>query len=296
MKPHRARSERVAGRVIDLRSLIRVRYRDLPSNQRKIADYLLHNIPEAPFLSVIDLEKRSGTSRATVVRFARSLGFSGFLELRSRLLEGLQSQMSGGEELRLPSARSDRGTLALVAEQDVRNIDQTVRNLDRRTFAEVGAMLVKASRVYSAGLGISSLLAGTLAYLLNQVAVRASSFVHGSATFVEQLVALSPHDVLVVFSFPPYSRETIDLARVASSRKIPVIAITDRLTSPVSFHAVKVLPVRSTNMLFTNSLSAISVVMNALATEIAVRNRDKALRALQQTEKLLRQSGHYTTD
>jgi len=64
----------------------------------------------------------------------------------------------------------------------------------------------------------------------------------------------------------------------------------------VSFHAVKVLPVRSTNMLFTNSLSAISVVMNALATEIAVRNRDKALRALQQTEKLLRQSGHYTTD
>lgn len=282
--------------MIDLRTLIRSRYRELPSKERKIADYLLHNIGEAPFLSVIDLEKRSGTSRATVVRFARSLGFSGFLELRSKLLEGLQSQVSGGEEFRLPSLLSDRGTLALVAEQDVRNIDQTVRNLDRQTFAEVGTMLVRASRVYTAGLGISSLMAGTLAYLLNQVALHASTFVHGSATFVEQLISLTSRDVLVVFSLPPYSRETIDLARVAAGRKIPVIAITDRVTSPVSFHAVKILPVRSTNMLFTNSFSAISVVMNALATEVAVRNREKALRFLQQTEKLLRETGHYTTD
>ena len=84
--------------------------------------------------------------------------------------------------------------------------------------------------------------------------------------------------MLIAFSFPPYSRETVEAVKAAASRKIRVVGITDRLTSPVSYSAVFVLPIRSTNMIFTNSISAISVVINALVTEIALKNRSQALR------------------
>jgi DNA-binding MurR/RpiR family transcriptional regulator len=58
---------------------------------------------------------------------------------------------------------------------------------------------------------------------------------------------------------------------------------------------VHALPIRSQNMLFTNSFSAISVVINALATEVAVRNRSKAVRMLKEIERQLHESGHYTS-
>lgn len=277
----------------DLPALIRRRYPDLPANQKRVADYLLHHLQEVAFLSILDLERRSGVSKATVVRFAQSLGFSGFAGLRDRILEGVQLQIRIPERFALNAAGDQADTLAAVARQDVENINQTINHLERATFGDVAARILGASRVYTAGLGISSLMAQILAYSLNQVAVRASALVHGYETFLEQAAFLTPEDLLIVFSFPPYSRETIDLVRVASGRKIPVVALTDRMTSPVSFHAAAVIPIRSRNMLFTNSFSAISVVMNAIATEVALRNRDRALSMTSENERLLRETGHY---
>jgi DNA-binding MurR/RpiR family transcriptional regulator len=293
-----ARRSGTNGKVayLDLKALIQARYPSLPGNQRKIADHLIHHIQEAPFLSVVDLERRTGTSRATVVRFARSLGFTGFLELRSRLLGSLQTQLTPGAAFPVPEDKGNGETLTLVAQQDVRNINLTIGQLERESFAEIAGMILKAGRVHTAGLGISSLMAQILAYSLNQVAVRALPFVHDYETFMEQLAFVTRHDLLIVFSFPPYSRETIDLARAAAARRIPVVALTDRVTSPVSFHATKVLAIRSQNMLFTNSFSAISVVINALVTEVALRNRVKALRLQRQIEKLLKDTGHFAPE
>ena len=66
----------------DLKALIREKYPGLPENQRKVADFLLQHLEEAPFLSVVEIEERSGASKATVVRLAQHLGYSGFLEMR----------------------------------------------------------------------------------------------------------------------------------------------------------------------------------------------------------------------
>jgi len=284
------------GEYLDLKALLQSRYPSLTGNQRKIADYLVHHLQEAPFLSVVDLERRTGTSRATVVRFARSLGFEGFLELRSRLLGSLQTQLTPAAAFPVPAGRGNADTLTLVAQQDVKNINLTIGQLERDSFKKVAGMILKAGRVHTAGLGISSLMAQILAYSLNQVAIRAVPFVHDYETFMEQLAFVTEHDLLIVFSFPPYSRETIDLARAAGARRIPVVALTDRVTSPVSFHATMALPIRSQNMLFTNSFSAISVVINALVTEVALRNRVKALRLQRQVERLLKETGHFATE
>jgi DNA-binding MurR/RpiR family transcriptional regulator len=278
---------------IDLPHLIQSAYPNLPENQRKVADVLLQRIREVPFMSVIDLEDLSGTSKATVVRLAQSLGFSGYFELRDRIREGAQSEISGAEVAPLLSRESDEETLTAVALQDVKNINQTIAQIDREVFARVAGMFLKAAHVYTFGLGISSLLARVLSYSLNQVAVRSTPFAHEHETFFEQIHQVTPSDVAVAFSFHPYSRETIDTAQALASKRVPVIAVTDRVTSPVSFVSKAVLPIASQNLLFTNSISAISVLINALTTEVARRSKDRATGNLRETEKLLQQAGHY---
>jgi DNA-binding MurR/RpiR family transcriptional regulator len=281
---------------IDLPSLVQSAYPNLPENQRKVADVLLQRIREVPFLSVIELENLSGTSKATVVRLAQSLGFSGYHELRERVREGAQSEISGAETFPLLSRESNEETLTAVALQDVKNINQTVSQIDRAVFVRVSGMLLKAAHVYTFGLGISSLLARVLSYSLNQVAVRSTPFAHEHETFFEQIHQVTPSDVAIAFSFHPYSRETIATAQALAAKGVPVVAVTDRVTSPVSFVSKAILPIASQNLLFTNSISAVSVLINALTTEVALRSKDRATGNLRATEELLQQAGHYFTE
>ncbi len=290
-----AREQRTTSERADLHSRIRRHYPALPENQRKVADFILANMREAPFLSIVELEGRSGASKATIVRLAQRLGYSGFLEMREHLLEGVQSQMKITEMFPLLSPHRHEETLTAVARQDVKNINQTIAHIDRKVFADVAQMILGAGHVFTLGLGISSLMSRILAYSLSQVAVRATAFVHDYETFIEQIYVLGRSDLLIAFSFPPYSKETIEVVRVAASRKVRIVAVTDKVTSPVSFYADRVLPVVSQNMLFTNSFSAISVIINALTTEVALRNKVKATRNLKESEKLLEDTGHYYT-
>lgn len=280
----------------ELTRSVRDRYPALPENQKKVGDFVLANAREVPFLSVTEIEHRAGTSKATVVRFAQSLGFTGFLELRRKLRAGLQSEMGISDVHPFPTGITVTETLDAVAQQDLKNIQQTVEQLDRKVFHAVADAVVQARHVYTIGLGISSLMAQVLAYSLNQVAVPATAFIHDYETFLDQVPFLRHDDVLIAFSFPPYSRETMDAVKAAASRKVSVVGITDRVTSPVSYHAASVLPIRSTNMIFTNSISAISVVINALVTEIALKNRSRALRLQKEIGRLHREAGHFTAD
>jgi DNA-binding MurR/RpiR family transcriptional regulator len=283
-------------RLPDLEALIKRKYPELPENQKKVADFFLANVREVPFLSVTEIEHRAGTSKATVVRLAQSLGFTGFLELRRKLRTGLQLEMGMSDVYPFPTGITLTETLDAVAQQDLKNIQQTVQQLDRKVFHAVADAVVHAGHVYTLGLGISSLMAQVLAYSLNQVAVSATAFVHEYETFLDQVPFLKQDDLLIAFSFPPYSRETVDAVKAAANRKVRVVGITDRVTSPVSYRASFVLPIRSTNMIFTNSISAISVVINALVTEVALKNRSRALRLQKEIGRLHREAGHFTAD
>jgi DNA-binding MurR/RpiR family transcriptional regulator len=282
--------------VPELTRSVRDRYPALPENQKKVADFFLGNMRALPFLSVTEIERRAGASKATVVRLAQSLGFTGFLELRRNLRAGMQVEMGLSDVYPFPKGIPLAETLDMVAQQDLKNIQQTVRHLDRKVFHAVADALGHAGHVDTVGLGICSLMAQVLAYSLNQVAVPATAYVHEYETFFDQVPFLKQGDLLIAFSPPPYSRETVEAVKAAASRKIGVVGITDRLTSPISYSAAFMLPIRSINMIFTNSISAISVVINALVTDIALKNRSRTLRLQKEIGRLHREAGLFTTD
>jgi DNA-binding MurR/RpiR family transcriptional regulator len=107
------------------------------------------------------------------------------------------------------------------------------------------------------------------------------------------LALAAPGDVVVAFSFPPYTRETVDAAAFVQQRNVPVIALTDAMTSPITFRSSEVIVVRTKNMLYTNSVAAIITVLNALVTDIALRNRAKVTVAMKHVAKAMDESGQY---
>jgi len=128
-------------------------------------------------------------------------------------------------------------------------------------------------------------MAHILAYQLNQVGKKAAAFRQGSTTFAEEILLADKGDVLVGISFPPYYQETVDAIRQAREKKIAVIAITNKSSAPAAMYADTALIVKSENVLFTNSFAAIAMLINAISTECAVRDKARARTTLHQANK-----------
>ena len=272
-------------RESDLRELIVRHAAELPPQQRAIADYLLEHLQTVPFLSVPELAQRTGVSEATIVRFAQRIGYSGFSELKMDLVELLQERL--GDSGRGVSRPPSEDVLQQVADLEIGNIRRSLETTDRAVFADIGEAVYRADHTYTFGMGISAHLAEIAAYTLVQIGVRASALSTRFSAPREQVVALRPSDVLIALSFPPYSRQTLELLREASGRGLATCAVCDRFTAPAAQLARWTLAVKSDNTMFTNAIAAITVLVNALAAEIATCHRQRALETFAQINRML---------
>jgi DNA-binding MurR/RpiR family transcriptional regulator len=269
----------------DFRSLVTRQAADLPRQQRSIAEYVLEHLTAVPFLSIPELARRVQVSEATVVRFAQRLGYPGFSELKMELVDILQEQLKLGDDGTPEQIADD--IFASVADLETSNIRRTVDALDRTLFAEVGEALFQASAVSTFGMGVSSHLAELAAYTLLQIGLRTQTLSTRFSSPLEQLVTSTPSDVVMVFSLPPYSRQGLDMLAAARELEIRTVAVTDRVTAPAARLATWTLPVKSDNMMFTNAVAAVTVLLNALATEIATRHREESIAALSRINRVL---------
>ncbi|HSL18031.1 MAG TPA: MurR/RpiR family transcriptional regulator [Methylomirabilota bacterium] len=270
----------------DVRDRILDHVGELPPQQRAIADYLLEHLDTVPFLSVPALARRVGVSEATVVRFGQRIGFTGFAELKTALVELLQERL-GVETDERDVEELDEDLLEAVASHEARNIRRTVDSIDREVFAAIAERVFAADQVYTFGMGISAHLAELAAYTLIQIGVAAHPLSTGYSSPREQLVALRGDDLLLVVSLPPYSRQSLEMVADAADAGAGTVAFCDRLTAPAARRADLALAVRSDNLTFTNAVAAMTVVINALATTIATRHRDEAIDAFTRIGRVL---------
>lgn len=275
----------------DIKEQIRKRYNALPKNHKKIADFIVENFDRIPFLNVQEMARSTGASVASVVRFAQRTGFEGYKELQEEIGASLQDRLRQPDVFAVPSSDTLRNdVLTTIAQQEVKNINNTLLINKRDVFDRAIRHMLKAGHVYTAGLGISYLLAEVLSYQLNQVGVSSSPLRQGSANFAEQVLYFQPSDLLIVLSFQPYSQETIDAARIAHEKGVKVIAITNKENAPATFHSVCSLLVKSENMLYTNSFAAISVLINAISTQCALQDKKRAESMLSELDVIMKQT------
>jgi DNA-binding MurR/RpiR family transcriptional regulator len=269
----------------EFRELVLEHTDTLPPQQRAIAEWLVDNLQLGPFLSVPELAHRTGASEATVVRFAQRIGYNGFAELKMDLVEMLQNRL--GTDPAPLAIDVDGDVLTAVATLEQCNLRRTVEGIDRGVFAGVAEAIFRADHTFTFGLGVSAHLAELAAYNLTQIGVRVTPLSTRFSSPREQAVTMRPGDLLVALSFPPYSRQTLDLLRSAADRGASTVAVTDRVTSPAARLARMVLAVKSDNMMFTNAIAAVTVLFNALATEIATRHRGEAIEAISHINRVL---------
>ncbi|WP_432487222.1 MurR/RpiR family transcriptional regulator [Kineococcus sp. SYSU DK018] len=199
--------------------------------------------PAAAHLTVTDLAGRAGTSEATVVRTARSLGFAGYPQLRLALAA------AGGAEPEEPVALltgdlAEGGDLAAVvatlAALEREAVSATAGALDVAVLAAAADAVAAARVVDCYGVGVSALVARHADLGAARLGLLSRLRTEPHAALVSSAL-LRPGDVALAVSSSGRTREVLTAARQARERGATVVAITGSSTGPLARTADHVL-------------------------------------------------------
>lgn len=259
-------------------------YRELPEAMRRIADALMSDPLLGALWGIESMAERAEVSVGTVVRFAKRLGYRGFSEFRDALREACHER-SGDSELELMESPTDvYGTLAEVTRRDGENLKRLIQMVDQPTLEAAARMLVKAHHRVVLGRGVSHVMSLILGLYLTQAGLPCIAAL--PSDFSNQVANLGPKDLLVVLSFAPYSRETVDSAIFAKESGIPVLAFSDRQDSPLKPCADILIPVPSEDLLFSCSITTFAALSHAFAIVLAAQDHAGTLKRLKAADKV----------
>ncbi len=259
-----------------LRDIIISKYSGLSRQEKKIADFIIRSQSTILVFTGKELSIHTGVSEATTVRFAQHLGFRGFQQMKSQMIAEFKERIMPQDRFKLISrGKNPISTISRVAEQEVRNINDTIKQLDPQQLHEFIHRLRRARYVYTVGIGISALMAKVASYVLNQAGIRAFACPKEEHSFIERLIHCDKKDAVLALSFPLYSKETIEALKFCFQKDVSCLAITDKPTAPAVQWTHAHLIVRSDNLFFTNAVASLAMMLNALSTELAFFNKDK---------------------
>jgi len=199
--------------------------------------------------SISELAVASQTSVASVVRFCRAVGLSGYGQLRMSLATELgreAAQFSGNAALGAEVARSDslQDMAGKVASLEMLAIDETVSSLDYGALERVVAAIDSARRILLFGIGASQFVAQDLHHKLFRIGRNA--FLLSDSHEAWSAASLAPErTVAVAFSHSGSTADTVKYLDIAHQHAALCVAVTSAEKSPLALIADEVLIVRA---------------------------------------------------
>ncbi len=175
---------------IDFSSHIANCYTRLSPSARNVADFLQQHPLATVTMSLVEIADKAKTSKASVSRFFRQLGFDSHLEARKAMLK----QREAG----LPIA----GVVEENAvEQERDNLNATLKQLPDEQIKRIAQLILNAKRVIVYGARTSYPVAMTLCQQLKQVRSHVILLPHAGQSVSEDLIDITHDDIVLVSGF-----------------------------------------------------------------------------------------------
>ena len=272
----------------DILAVLEERESTFSKGQRRIAGYITESYDKAAFMTASRLGQTVGVSESTVVRFAVELGFDGYPEMQKAMQEMVMNRLTSVQRIEVANDRiGNQDILAKVLQADADKIRQTAETVSREHFRCAVDAILKARRIYILGVRSAAPLANFAGYYMNYMFedVRIVT-VSGAGEMFENLVSITPADVVIAFSFPRYSSATLKAAQYCRGVGATVIGITNSNQSPLAQNSDYVLIAKSDMVSLVDSLVAPLSVVNALLVALTAAREQEVQKSLGTLERV----------
>jgi DNA-binding MurR/RpiR family transcriptional regulator len=208
----------------------------LSRSEQRVAAQVLEDPAGVAASTISELAERCSTSETTVIRFCRTLGLSGYPQLRLTL--ATEAGRADKHSSRVVGSDIGPGDdLAQIVEKiafaDARAVEETAAQLDMTSLQAVVDALVAARRIDVYGVGASAFVAMDLQQKMHRIGQVAFAW---SDTHIALTSAalLQPGDVAIGISHTGVTTDTIDALAEARRRGATTVALTNFPRSPIT--------------------------------------------------------------
>ena len=197
--------------------------------ERRLAELVLEHAEDLAGYTGAELADASGTSKASVSRFFRRLGFDSFAQARADA-RGLRARgvPLGG----LPQDAGD--AVALHLAHDARNLSAAAQALDRDALEAAARLLAGARRVVVAGWRNSYPVALHLREQLLQARADVALVPQPGQTVAEEVASLGERDAFVLVAFRRRPPAVAAVLGHVSGLGVPSVVLADPTARPAT--------------------------------------------------------------
>jgi len=256
--------------------------------EKKIADYILENTQDIISASISDFAEKCGCGDATVVRFARRIGFDGYQSLKIGIVGEMSAASSVSEEI------THEDSCFEIFKKRVHDISVSLSNtegvLDSDTLTHVANAIINSKRIVVFGLGNSAAIAQDAAHKFLRLGFNAQACCDNH---MQAIIAthLDRKSVVIGISHSGSSKDIVDALQLSKIGGATTVCITNYGTSPIVKACDYALFTRAQetqhSILAMSSRIAQLTILDSIYTYIVVNSDKLAMQEIYKTELAL---------
>jgi len=264
-------------------------YDILGAAEKRIADQLKEDPREIVHQSITELAERSSVSEATVVRFAKKLGFKGYQDLKITFAQDMISPLQ-----RIHEEVKENDKIPEVLNKIFQSIIQTLHHtrdvLDLSQLEKAAEAILQARKIVVFGLGNSAPVAMDAQHKFLRAGVECSAYCDNH---MQVIVAshLSPEDVAIGISHSGSSKDIVEAMQIAKDCGATTICISNYGKSPIlkysDIHLFTASQETRYRILALASRLAQLGIIDTLYVYVALRKKENGYDAIKRIEQAL---------
>lgn len=263
---------------MDILQRIRDMYPALTKKQKGIADYLMENPEDVCYITLAQLSQQTASSELTLLRFCEKIGCSSFLELKNEFRKYTQHMirlLSAPAYFPPENASCERSAkealLTDICRQEAAAVADFSASFNPESIVAAAGKIKKSRRIFIFAHDISKILGDFLEARLRLLYFNATLIdLADLAETQNRLQQLCEGDLVIFFSFPKYYYPMGSIARKAADTGVPILTITDSISSPAAEHSTHLLLCQTSTKMFYNSLTLPMTILNLLASCLVI--------------------------
>lgn len=197
------------------------------SGQQKVAKYIVDNYSEIPAMSCKELAGHSHVSSSMVVRFAKHIGYSGFLQMRDQIRSELGNvRRPYSISLSMPE-KVDDNLIGQYLQKIGNDIKVFTQDMDLKLIEKLASDIAGADTVYLFGIGGDRIIVQYLSNYFPLLGIKTAAIFEEGLGMKQKIMNMTPDDFLIVASFPNVLRDEFWITDFARKNGTGVFLITD---------------------------------------------------------------------
>ena len=251
---------------------------ELTAKEKKISKYILQHLDKIVYMNTYQIADKCKVSQASVVRFAKKLGYSGFPEFkisfgRDMGRRDVEEKINFiYEDIQETDDLDDLIKKIVYANSNI--IQDTYSILDTNTVKEAVEIIKNARKIFILGAGYSGIVAKDFHYKLGELGMN-SIYEADYHIQLASISTLNENDVVFVISQGGKTVDIYNLVKEAKKRKVKIISVTQMSSNPIRDLAdIKISTIMEKNNFRSTALSSriaqltiIDIIYVALITE-----------------------------